>query len=537
MIDVQKLSDEELLAAVQKVLSKAQNDRKESQILYYQPAQPKCMDIHRSPAKYVGVSGGNRSSKTDTILAQFVALSTGILPENYRDVFLPMFRGPIRTRVVVESFTTTLYPTILPKLQWFKWNGAGEMGGEMGHWGWIPKVCLIDGSWEKSWNNQRKTLTLICRDPTDVEKVLGESTWQFMSKDQEPEDFASGEFHQILHDEPPKHAQWLEDEARVISTNGRLFLAFTWPDDPTVPVDWVHDDLYDKAQEPNKSPDHDWFEIWTTENVNIDQDSVQKSMQHWSEETKRVRIYGGSMRFSNRVHPLFTDVDTRWCFTCKAITYDSTCDKCLGTHTGTFNHVETFEHQPQWPCIWVLDPHPRKPHMFLWAQVDPHDDIWIVADGQCQDEPGEVHRQVQEVEESLGMFTSVRLIDPNMGQQVAGTRREVNWKDTFDAAGLLCDSADNSDVGRASINEYLKPDYYTERPRLHIHPRCQDTIFQMKRYVWDDHKSAMEKDLKQKAKMKNDDYPTMLKYLMNYNPNFQWLMQGAPVIKKPYARR
>lgn len=522
---------------MQQIVTLQKADRKENQILYYEPAQPKCLDIHKSRAKYVGISGGNRSSKTDTVLAQFSMLATGMWPGKYDDLFRPMFRGPVKIRVVVESFTTTLYPTILPKLQWWKWNGSGEMGGDKGHWGWIPKTCLIDGSWERSWHNQRKTLTTLCKDPDNPDKVLGETTWQFMSKDQDSEDFASGEFHWILHDEPPKHAQWIENEARVISTNGRLFLAFTWPDDPTVPVDWVHDEVYDKAQEPEKSPDHDWFEIWTTENVNIDQDSVLKAMENWSEETKRVRIYGGSMRFSNRIHPLFTDVNTYWCFTCKQTTFGTTCERCMGTHVAVFNHVQSFDHNPAWPCIWVLDPHPRKPHMYLWAQVDPQDDIWVVADGECQDEPAEVHREVEEVEEALGIYSAVRLIDPNMGEQVAGTRREVTWKDAFDQAGLMCDSAVNSDVGRATLNEYLKPDHYTERPRIHVHPRCQQTIFQMKRYVWDDHKTALEKDLKQKAKPKNDDYPTMLKYLMNYSPNFNWLQQGAPIIKKPYAKR
>ena len=532
---IARLNNSEFGVILQELIHLQQADRKENQIFYYQPAQVRCLDIHQSKAKYVGVSGGNRSSKTDTVLAHFVALSTGIFPDQHRELFLEQFRGPISVRVVVESFTTTLYPTILPKLQWFKWNGAGAQGGDKGHWGWIPKFSLPDGSWERAWTDQRKILKVICRDPTNIQRVIGESTWQFMSKDQEPEDFASGEFHLILHDEPPKYSQWLENQARVISTNGRIFLAFTWPDDPAIPTDWIYDELYDKAQEPGKSPEHDWFEIHTTENVNIDQESVAKAMADWSPEMQRVRIYGGSMRFSNRIHPLFTDSEQQWCLKCKQIVHYQ-CP-CGGTQIVTYNHVQEFEHSPSWPAIWALDPHPRKPHMFLWVVVDPQDDLWVIADGECAEEPEEVKLMVQEVEESFGLYTALRLMDPNMGLTPAGTRREVNWQDAFGQAGLICDLADDSDVGRASLNAYLKPDPYTERPRIHIHPRCKSTIHQLKRYTWDEHKTALEKDLKQKPKPKNDDYPTLLKYIMNFSPNFTWLKGGAPVITKPHAKR
>ena len=59
----------------------------------------------------------------------------------------------------------------------------------------------------------------------------------------------------------------------------------------------------------------------------------------------------------------------------------------------------------------------------------------------------------------------------------------------------------------------------------------------MKRYVWDEHKRGLEKDLKQKPREKNDDYPTLLKYLLNFEPTFQFLRQGAPVKGRTGSRR
>ena len=92
------------------------------------------------------------------------------------------------------------------------------------------------------------------------------------------------------------------------------------------------------------------------------------------------------------------------------------------------------------------------------------------------------------------------------------------------------------DVGRGRVNEYLRPDDRTLAPRLHFHARCQTAIAQMKRYTWDDFKHGQGKDLKQKPRDKYDDFPTLLKYLMNYLPTFSVLKEGAAVIRRPGTR-
>jgi hypothetical protein len=52
----------------------------------------------------------------------------------------------------------------------------------------------------------------------------------------------------------------------------------------------------------------------------------------------------------------------------------------------------------------------------------------------------------------------------------------------------------------------------------------------MKRYAWDDYKKSLEKDQKQKTKQRHDDYPTLLKYLMNSQPTFRGLRDGARML-------
>lgn len=535
---IRKLPSESLRFVAQEFLKLQQEDRRENNLIYYRPVSETAAQVHESNAKVMAVGGGNGSSKTETVLAHLCALATGVLPLSIRENLRPKFRGPIAVRIVVESLTTVLHPIILPKLQWWKWTGLHPLGGDRGHWGWIPKTSLKGGSWEKSWSEKLRTLTLICRDPDNMDKVVGESTIQFMSHDQDPSDFASGDFHHVMHDEPPSHAIWTENQARTMRVNGTMYLAMTWPDDPSIPVDWIFDEVYEKGREgPNKASDVEWIELDTRGNPHLDQNAIKAQMDKWTHEMRTVRIQGQPIRFSNRIHPLFTDYDSHWCFNCgrNIVPTGGKCS-CGSADVASYNHVTEFQPAGNWPVCFVLDPHPRKPHMFLWAVIDPSDDIWVIQDGKVEEDPAEVKKVTEEIEESMGLNIQLRLIDPNMGRSPASSRRDVTWQDEFDRAGLRCDLADDSDVGRGRINEYLRPDPHTMRPRIHVHPRCFDTIHQMKRYTWDEHRRKAEKDLKQKPREKYDDYPTMLKYLMNFEPTFTVLHHGAPVIHRPGTR-
>jgi len=546
-IDITKLSAHELCklpndafrSVLEQLCDLQAADRKENQLLYYRPASEQARKVHLSDAKYIGVGGGNRSSKTETCLAELIACATGVIPNDVPEI-RKHFRGPINCRIVVESLTTTLHQTILPKLKWWVWTGLPPHGGDKGHWGWVPKMNLIDGSWERSWSQQYRTLRLRCTDPDQPERYLGESTIQFMSHDQDPTDFASGEFHIILHDEPTTYAIWTEDQARTMSVNGRMFIAMTWPDDPAIAVDWIFDEIYERGvRGPQKSPQHDWFELSTRQNVNLDQEAVRSQASNWSATMQAVRMEGKPIRFSNRIHPLFTDVEHYWSFAAgKEITPMLVGDRLVCPETRSsniveYNHVIETKPSHRWPTVFLIDPHPRKPHMFCWIQIDPNDDYFVVWEEQIDGTANEVWDLVQNVETSFSMQIFARLIDPNMGLAPSNAaRRGWTWQEEFDEAGLRCDLADDSDVGRGRINEYLAPDPMTYRPRFFISSDCHQSIFQMKRYAWDEHKRTLERDLKQKPKAKNDDYPTLFKYHHNFLPTFRGLTDGPRIIRR-----
>ena len=536
----QDLDDEGLRRAVAGLLDQRAEVRRENQILYYRPASPQAEKIHLSTASTIGVGGGNRSSKTETCLVESVALATGVFPLDYREVFTEKFRGPLNVRICIESLTTVLHPIMLPKLMWWRWQGADEPGGKLGHYGWVPRMCLKNGAWEQSWSEKLRTLTVLCRDPTEPGRILGESQFQFLSYDQDPTDYASGTFHIVHMDEPPPYAIWRENQARVLDVNGRLLLSMTWPDDPAVSVDWIYDEVYELGQAgPMKDPTIDWIELYTVDNQHIDQSALLARTAQWSDETKKVRLRGQPLRFSNRIHPIFTDIETTWCFTCgkNCMPLEGVCGcERHSVDLASYVHVEDFEIGDNWPVCFLLDPHPRKPHMMAWVAVDPNDDLWMVQEGEIEGDAPDLKSYADAIEDAMTLDVRLRLMDPNMGRSPT-SRREITWQDEFDRAGITCDLADDSDVGRKRINQYLKPDPHTLRPRLTFHSRCQTAISQFKRHVWDDYKRSADKDLKQQPKDKYSDYPTLFKYLLNWQPDFRMLYSGAPVLSRPGKRK
>lgn len=529
---LRRFSNDELAALGAQILPVAAADRKEMQLYYYRPASPYHEKLHTSTARKILAGGGNRSGKTAGLLAEMAVCATGIIPRSLRDLGIDWskrLRGPINCRVVCANVTSILHPVILKHLRWTEWTGNDQQGGEKGHWGWIPKACLLNESWEKSWSEKYRTLRVLYRNPDAFDEILGESTIQFMSHEQDPDAMASADIHLALLDEPPPYAVYRETQARTMGVRGRILLAMTWPDDPSINVDWIFDQIYEPAQPgPGKDPDIDYFEIPSTANSNIDIEAVEKEYGR-DELVKTTRLFGKPIRFSNRVHELFTDHAETFCFHCGRTVWtndDGTCARCCGDNIVPFCHVRDFAFDPSWPVIWAVDPHPRKPHMSAYFACLPGDRLWQVAELECAQEPSVMRGMCDELEGRMSMSVRQRLMDPKMGGQPSGIKRERSWLDEFAAAGLRCDPADSSDVGRDIVNQLLRPCPRLREPRGIVHVRCTTSILQMKRFMWEDWKLGSDKDLKQKPKQKYDDYPALWRYVANSSPSFKSLVRG-----------
>jgi len=532
--ELTRLSDGQLREAAQIFKDEQNRDRKENAIKYYIPNSPAALRFHTSTAQTTCAGGGNRSGKTEGMLVEMISCATGIFPASLKphiDIS-KKFRGPISCRMTVESLTTTLYPTILPKLQWNQWTGIDEPWGERGHFGWIPKFSLINANWKSSWDTKLRILKMHCRDPHTME-IVGQSTIQFMSKDQDPQDFASGEFHICAHDEPPTEAIWRENEMRCMSVGGRMMLAMTWYDDPAIAVDYLYDNIYEPGIDPNVE-NIDWVNYWTVDNPNLDQAAIAITESKHSKEINDVRLRGQPIRFSGRIHPGFQNHTQNWCFDChESITIVAErCSHCKGENIQEYSHVQEFEHDRSWPVVYVLDMHPRKPHMMTWWSVNPADDYWCVAEWEEKGDPIATRESMDQIEGDLGLDVKRWLCDPKMGAQNASHTRETTWQQAFNDALVPVELADPSGVGIETINHLLEPDPHTRMPRMLWHPRCSGSIQHFSRFAWSNYKRALEKEQNQKPGDKYSDYPAMARYLVNANLTFDFLSIDDHMIRK-----
>ena len=188
------------------------------------------------------------------------------------------------------------------------------------------------------------------------------------------------------------------------------------------------------------------------------------------EGERAARIYGNPSALSNRVHPLFTDTPTGGVLSAKSPSsapMPSSATVVAGDDIETYCHVGDEVVEPNHPVIfvWTL----TLASLMLWLGIkliQMMTSMWLWS-WKWRSPRKSLPSTSWNWNESEGGKPFDALFDPNMGRSPSGTDRETTWQDAFDKAGLVCDLADDSDVGRAQLNVYLRPDPDTRRPRIH----------------------------------------------------------------------
>jgi len=525
---------EELEALARELLQTRDILQQENQIVFYQPANDDARKIHLSTARQIFTLGGNRSSKTETHLVELVIQMTGIVPDCLKDDYpQEKIRPPIRARLICTSLDNVWGTVIKPKLQWNVWSGREPVGGQMGHWGWIPKELLMGGKWENSWREKDRTLTL-----------TNGSSLQVMAYTQDLEEFRGASLHLVLCDEGPPEDIYRENLMRLIDVGGRIMTAMTPPDDTNTAWDaaWVAEVFERGLDGPAKDPLIDSFQLLSEKNRTLPKTELYELTKDLTPLQRQVRLEGRFIHLSGLIYPDYTNRPQMWCFTCNQtqLVVNRKCAGCSSSDVVEFCHVvEPVELAFTWPVVFLMDPHPRKAHMVIWVAVDRSDDYWEIAEDSINDTPENVAKRVFDFEKANKLTIVKRIGDPRMlGQQahVAG-RREVTVRDEFDAVGLRMSLAGGTfNPGHNRLTERLRPDRFSRQPRIHIFNTCKQTDYQMKRYVWDEWThDTPKRDQKQEPIRKNDDFPTLLRYLCAEEPRYVNLQMGQNY--KPSGKR
>jgi phage terminase large subunit-like protein len=519
------LPPEELQRMAAEALALRDNLKRERQLLFYKPVNDDARRVHLSTAQEVFIRGGNRSSKTETMLAELAIQLTGWVPYGLEgDYPKEKLRSPIRARLICASLTNTWDVVLKQKLQYDKWSGRDPRGSDNGHWGWIPKEFLFKGRWEESWTEKNRTLTL-----------TNGSTLQIMSYDQELSDFSGASLHLVCCDEGPPQSIYRENKMRLIDVQGRAMIAFTPPDDERTAwnVSWIASAMKRGAPSPAKDPNIDSFQLFTERNRTLSMDDIHSITKDLTPLQRLVRLKGEFIHLSGRIYPEFTAEPMQWCFNCNeiALVEKTVCAKCHSTDTVEYvNFVEPFEKAYTWPCVYLLDPHPKKDVMMSWVAIDPFDQWWQIHEETVDGDPAEIRDKVFSFERDRKLQVLKRFIDPNMAESPAHSagQRHVSVRQEYDRVGLRCDLPDDSfTVGKNRLRQRIRPDRVTRKPGLLVFSHCHKTRYQFENYVWDHWARESEtKDEKQAPITKNDDFPTLLKYLANENPTHIGLHAG-----------
>lgn len=455
--------------------------------------------------------------------------ATKIIPYSLQDIYPKdkLIKGPVRARIVVESFVENWEKVIKQKLQWWRWNGPGEPGSTRGHWGWIPRASLAYSDWDKAFSEKYRMLTL-----------ADGGTITINSYDQEVAKLAGGSYHLTLFDELPPKGHYTECKMRLLDTGGQLMVAMTPPTEASgVAAGWVYDELMEPGLAGH--PDIAAFEFHTQDNRVLGAEELRWIAAGLTEEERQVRLYGKFLHLSGLIHPLFTGHHCRhWCFPCRrpvAAIDGGRCPGCGQDGLLAFTHViEEFDWPRRWPVVMVIDPHPRKPCAITWTAVDEQDQWTQVGELETTGSAQDVKDAIDTWEDRNDCHPVVRLIDPNAAES-RNDKVEQGWtlRREFDKVGLRCTLAnDNFTVGKDRFNEALWPDPYTERPRWQTFASNAKTIFALSRFTWDEWARHEEfKDPKQIPRDKHKDFPDTCRYLAMYNPTFRMLHGGYEVLK------
>ena len=382
-------------------------DRKNTQLAYYTWANPDSLRVHLSRAREVAIVGGNRSSKTDTMLSEAAIQMTGHIPISLQGKYpKEKIRCPIRARIVCNSLTDTLEPVIKPKLRYDQWNGMGDPGQGRGHWGWIPQHCLKGGTWESAYSEKYRTLhasvdsNWVGTDGT-INSMRGWSSCQFLSYDQDLSAFAGSSMHFVGHDELPPADIYRENRIRTLDVRGQIYTAFTPPDEAGASVkdvSWFFDEVYERGLEgPTRDQTIETITLHTERNKFLLPEDVREIASKLTEMQKEVRLYGRFIHLSGVIYSIFAERLAWWCYKCdrKILPLGPGCPYCTSDDIGDFTHViEPFIVPAHWPVVFAIDPHPRKPDMMGWFAISPSDNIFMIGELEVEGTAEDIKKSV-----------------------------------------------------------------------------------------------------------------------------------------------
>lgn len=311
------------------------------------------------------------------------------------------------------------------------------------------------------------------------------STISFKTFAQERERWQGGTLHGIWLDEEPGYDIFEECLPRLVAHNGQLMFTMTSLCGFTKIVEFL---LHgDKSQGVEVFFGSTW-ENSTEFGGALDPEAIATLENRYDDpDERKARIHGIPSPKSGIVFKTFQD----------AYPTVISLDKCSNCN-------------PQWPTVVSIDPHNQTPHCVLWLQVAPSGHVYIMKERAWLQSEKKMDRvpwitldqlagQIQW--ENYGLNIQEILIDKyGSGGHNAVTGTSI--VDELFRKGLVCQGAGGSVTDKILITQR----YFREK-KLHIQADCWNLLWEIRRYVWQEHissKTAERREEHQKPRKKDD---------------------------------
>jgi phage terminase large subunit-like protein len=387
----------------------------------YEP-HAKQLEFHSNQCQERLFVAGNRSGKSLASVIEGIYYLTGTHPWRKTPAV------PVRGRVVAVDFLNGVDKILLPLYKQ-----------------WLPTEYLIDGVWEKSYSQERHTLTL-----------NNGSFVEFMSQDQDLDKFAGTSRHFIHFDEECPKVIFDECLMRLIDTDGDWWISET----PVSGMEWIYDDLYEPAINGLK-PSLGLIEASTTDNPHISKNAIERLLSMFSEEDRLMREKGQYTTVTGQLFKLFRDKEPP---------------------DGHVIPRERFDLTDEYRLYLTGDHGFNAPTAWLWIAVHRNGSMVIFEEHYLKETTVEEHaRAIKAMNKKIGRDPYLITGDPAMSQRSGISGGSI--LDEYSRHGIEIQTTGidrNRMVGINKLNQYLKLNRKTKMPFLLITENCVNTRREMK---------------------------------------------------------
>lgn len=421
-----------------------------------------------APGKYC--TGGNRAGKTTAGVIEAIWWATDTHP--YRERPEEWGHGALQIRFVCVDIAKGVEQILLPAFK-----------------RWLPREYMVDGSWDKSWDDKNKILTLANGSEID-----------FLTYNMDLERHGGVPRHLIFFDEEPPRHLFNEAMMRLRDYDGFWAILAT----PVQGMTWTYDLLWEPALDAKREGRTDFpisiHELDPANNPYLQAEDTSRFFIAMDKEERDMRETGKFVARSGLVFPHFN----------------------LDTHV-----IDPVIPPRHWAWYSSVDHGFNNPTAWYWHAVSPAGNIITFAEHYESEMTVEQHASVVLERESGWKKTVDRRVgDPAMHQRQGVTGTSIVQEYARRGVYIITDGIPHDVmIGVEKMQQYFqvrRQSDGTDAPMWLITSNCRNLIRELRKLRWASYDSAKKNysmNRQEKIHKKDDHGFDSVRYFSTLMPN------------------